>query len=155
MRKVSLLLVAVLGSVTSFALAATSKDVSPHPIGERSVFSNRAIAERIKPVGTVCVEGEECGDGAAAGAGGATAAAPRSGDEVYTAACAACHASGAAGAPVLGNTSQWAPRISKGMQTLVKNAITGIGAMPPKGGCFNCSDEEITAAVEYMVDESR
>lgn len=152
MRKVSLLLIAILGSVAGAALAAASKDVSPHPLGERSVFSNRAIAERIKPVGTVCVEGEECGSGAVADT---AAAAPRSGSEVYNAACMACHASGAAGAPVTGNASQWAPRIAKGMSSLVKSAINGLNAMPPKGGCFNCSDDEVKAAVEYIVGESR
>lgn len=132
-------------------LAKSTKEISPHAFGERSTFSERAIAERIRPVGSVCVEGEECGAPAAA----QVAAGPRAGDAVYNTACVACHASGAAGAPITGDQAAWSPRIGKGVATLVKNSINGINAMPPKGMCMDCSDDEIKAAVEYMVERSR
>ena len=67
----------------------------------------------------------------------------------------ACHTTGAAGAPVIGNADQWAPRIDKGMDTLIDHAINGFNAMPAKGGCASCSDEEIVAAIEHIIDESQ
>jgi cytochrome c5 len=123
-----------------------------HPFGQNSVFSERALEERIAPVGAVCVEGEECGSAAAAEQ---VASGPRSGSDVYNSACAGCHASGAAGAPVTGNAGDWAPRIGKGMSTLVTHAVDGFNAMPAMGLCMDCSRDEIKAAVEYMVAESK
>ena len=139
--------------VSAAALAASTKDVSPYPLGERSVFSDRAIADRIAPVGSLCVDGEECGSASAGGA--QVAAGPRSGEAVYNAACMACHATGAAGAPKTGDKGAWASRLGKGMDMLVSNAINGINAMPAKGMCMDCSDEEIRASVEYMVGKSK
>ena len=80
------------------------------------------------------------------------AAAARSGDQVYNTACAGCHVSGAAGAPKTGDSGAWAARIDKGMETLVKHVIDGYNAMPARGLCADCSDQEIADAVAYMVD---
>ncbi len=111
----------------------------------------QAVEENIKPVGTVIV-----GDEAAAGADeAAAAAAPRSGEEVFNSACMACHATGAAGAPKVGDTAAWAPRIAQGMDTLVLHSINGLNAMPPRGTCADCSDEDLKAAVTYMVERSQ
>ena len=60
------------------------------------------------------------------------------------------HATGAAGAPKTGDAAAWAPRMSKGMDTLVKAVNTGLNAMPPKGMCFDCSDEDYAALITYM-----
>lgn len=150
MKKLSLMLVASLVFAAGNVLAQSTKEISPYPLGERSIFSERAIEDRIKPVGSVCVEGEECGTAAAAVASG-----PRAGDAVYNAACMACHATGAAGAPKTGDVAAWAPRIAQGQATLVKHAIEGIRAMPPKGMCMDCSDDEIKAAVVYMINNSK
>lgn len=68
----------------------------------------------------------------------------------YKKTCAVCHGSGAAGAPKTGNDKQWAPRLEKGIDTLVDHAKNGFNAMPPKGMCFDCSDEEFKALIEYM-----
>ncbi len=114
-----------------------------------------AIRERIKPIGDVCVEGQECGSAAAAAAPAEAAGGARSGEDVYNASCFACHGTGAAGAPMLGNADQWGPRIAQGMDTLVANAINGIRAMPPRGTCMACSDDEIKVAVEHMVNNSQ
>ena len=111
------------------------------------------IRNRIKPVGQVCLQGEECGEAAAAPA--AASSGPRSGSEVYDAACMACHTTGAAGAPVIGNADQWAPRIDKGLDPLIDHASNGFNAMPAKGGCASCSDEEIVAAIEHIIDQSQ
>jgi cytochrome c5 len=150
-KKISLLL-AVFGlSVAGSALAAkTTKDVSPHPVGERGVYTQRATIDRIKPVGSVCVEGQPCEGVQAAAAAPAAGGAPRAGDVVYNASCAGCHGTGAAGAPKVGDKGAWGPRIAQGKATLYKHAITGIRAMPPKGMCMTCSDDEIKAAVDYM-----
>ncbi|MBK1851150.1 cytochrome c5 family protein [Marinobacter sp. 1-4A] len=111
------------------------------------------IRARIQPVGEVCLQGEECGEAAAATE--TASSGPRSGSEVYDAVCMACHTTGAAGAPVIGNASDWAPRIDQGMETLINHAINGFNAMPAKGGCASCPDEEIQAAVEHIVAESK
>jgi cytochrome c5 len=112
------------------------------------------IRARIAPVGDVCVAGEDCAEGAAP-VQQAASSGPRSGSEVYGAACAACHDTGAAGAPVKGNASAWEPRIEKGLDTLVTHAINGFNAMPAKGGCSSCSDEEIKLAVEHIIEDSQ
>jgi cytochrome c5 len=104
-------------------------------------MSDEAIKARIKPLGTVVVAGA-----VAEVAGGA-----RSGADVYTASCVACHGAGVLGAPKLNDAAGWTPRLEKGMDALLSNAINGINAMPPKGTCMNCSDDEIKAAIEHMI----
>ena len=71
-------------------------------------------------------------------------------EELYNKACVACHAAGAAGAPKAFDKEAWAPRLAKGMDTLLKNAKTGINAMPPKGMCMDCTDDELKALIKYM-----
>ncbi len=68
----------------------------------------------------------------------------------YNKSCAMCHASGAAGAPKTGSADDWAPRMKKGMDTLVASATNGLNAMPPKGMCFDCSADDFKALIEYM-----
>ncbi|MBW2941103.1 c-type cytochrome [Zhongshania aquimaris] len=68
----------------------------------------------------------------------------------YKASCYACHGFGANGAPKTGVEADWAPRLEKGMDTLMKHTNEGFNAMPPKGLCFNCSDDEFKALIEYM-----
>lgn len=71
------------------------------------------------------------------------------GEKLYKAVCFACHTAGVAGAPKYGNKADWAPFLATGIDTMVKNAISGIGAMPPRGGS-QATDAEMHAAVEYM-----
>jgi len=119
--------------------------------------SQKALAEqRISPVGNVRT-GEE-GVAALAAAQAAAAPAPAqsadaevNGEEVYNGLCMTCHSAGVAGAPITGS-DQMAQRLSeKGMDTLVANAINGINVMPPRGGNPGLSDEQIRAAVEFML----
>lgn len=135
-------------SLLGFALAfsVSAQDLSDKQRAE--------IEERIKPVGEVCLEGDNsCGGAAVAAAGGAS----RSGEDVYNAACMACHSTGAAGAPKLGDVAGWADRIANGNDVLYASAIDGIAGtgMMAKGGCMNCSDDETKAAVDYMVAGSQ
>jgi cytochrome c5 len=71
---------------------------------------------------------------------------------LYKQVCAACHSTGVAGAPKVGDKAAWAPRLKLGVDGLTATAIKGIGAMPPRGGS-TASDAEIKAVVEYMVHE--
>ncbi len=75
----------------------------------------------------------------------------------YMASCFACHSTGAAGAPKVGpgNAEAWTARVEKGMDVLVTNAISGFNVMPPKGLCFTCTDDDLRAIVQYMVDSSK
>ena len=101
-----------------------------------------AIANRIKPV---------------AGFALVDANAPKvfkTGQQVYESTCTACHTAGVAGAPKLGDSGAWAPFIQKGYEDMVKNAIHGIGAMPPKGGNPSLSDFEVERAVVYIANKS-
>jgi len=77
------------------------------------------------------------------------------GETVFTHTCIACHGKGAYHAPVLGNASDWEPRLKQDMNTLVGHAIHGHRGMPPKGGFFLLSDDEVAAAVAYVVERSR
>lgn len=81
------------------------------------------------------------------------------GRKIYTGKCFTCHGNGVAGAPKPGDVADWAPRIARGMQVLTANAINGFqggrGYMPSRGGFSGLSDNEVTAAVAYMVSESR
>jgi cytochrome c5 len=132
-----------------------------------------AVLERIKPVGTVTVEGQEMPvitktevapppaaasamekvAVAAPAAPAAVAAAPAAvdGAKIYQTACFACHATGAAGAPKLGDKAAWAPRLATGKAAMLNSALKGKGAMPPKGGQMHLGDAEIEAAVDYLI----
>ncbi|MEC8996334.1 MAG: c-type cytochrome [Pseudomonadota bacterium] len=78
----------------------------------------------------------------------------KSGEQVYNAVCLACHSSGAAGAPITGNKNQWSERIAEGIDHLYEQAINGIGVMPAKGGNPSLTDDEVKAAVDYMIEKS-
>lgn len=149
-----LLALAALSAVlaSGAVIAKSSKEVSPYGLGDRSLFSERATAERLKPVGTVCVQGAECGSAAGLVAD-AAADVPRSGGDVYNTVCMACHTTGAAGAPKIGDKAAWAPRIAKGYDTLVEHTIKGFNAMPPAGMCMNCSEDELRAALDYLIEQ--
>ena len=94
---------------------------------------------------------------AAAAPGGAAkpAAGAADGKQVFDSTCMACHATGVAGAPKLGDKAAWAPRLKQGMDTLVQSALKGKGAMPPKGGNASLSDADLRAAIEYMVSQAK
>ncbi|MCP5163645.1 MAG: cytochrome c5 family protein [Pseudomonadales bacterium] len=68
----------------------------------------------------------------------------------YDKSCKVCHATGAAGAPKVGDAAAWEPRLAKGMDVLLVSVNTGLNAMPPKGMCFDCTDADYTALIEYM-----
>jgi len=77
----------------------------------------------------------------------------RSGEDIYNTVCVACHGAGIAGAPKIGDTAQWAPRIATGLDAMLKVVLAGKGAMPPKGGS-DASEEELKRAVVFMANQS-
>ncbi|HJT50694.1 MAG TPA: c-type cytochrome [Nitrosospira sp.] len=138
---------------------------------EGPAFSDEAVARRLDPVGRLVIAGDSSDTQEEKAAQIASAPAPTSapgaapvadtGDPadkakaIYAASCAACHTTGAAGAPKLGDTAAWAPRIKAGNETLYNSALKGKNAMPPKGGNASLSDAEVKAAVDYMVSQSK
>ena len=169
----------VLGSLVGLAIAiyalaqAVQADIQAEA-RKQDPLVQAQIEKRIRPVGQVAIAGADnsglgapgaTAGGAAMAPGGApggadtVAAQAMSGDEVYTQACAACHTTGVAGAPKLGDAAAWSTRIEQGIDTLVGHAINGYqgaaGYMPPKGGRMDLSDDAVRAAVEYMVAEAQ
>jgi cytochrome c5 len=105
-------------------------------------MGEKAIVERMRPVGVVAFSDSSA------------AKSLQSGEAVYAAACSACHAAGIAGAPRTGDTAAWAPRIRQGFDLLVKHAVEGFKAMPPKGGNANLDPIEVARAVAFMGNQS-
>lgn len=99
-----------------------------------------AVAQRIQPIGGIQVK--DASD----------VSALKTGEQVYTAQCTACHSSGAAGAPKTGDTAAWAPRIATGYEALLTSALKGKGAMGAQGG-GEFSDLEIGRAVVYLANK--
>ena len=108
-------------------------------------YSRFEIAKRIQPVGQVKIAKAEVAE-KPDGVGAASV-----GEKIYNKFCVACHSTGLAGAPKKGNQADWKPRIAKGAATLLKHAISGLNAMPPKGTCMQCTNKELQAAIKYML----
>ena len=115
------------------------------------------LAEMTAPVGRVAVAGEVSEPEPAAMQ--LAAADAVDGEKIYNGLCVACHGISGIGAPVVGDKAAWAPRIAQGMELLYDNAINGVvgagGALMPARGGGSFSDEEVKAAVDYMVDNSQ
>ena len=119
--------------------------------------SGSNVAERIKPIAQVDVASAEMQREPVKTA--AATPASRNGQQVYQTTCVACHEAVIAGAPKLGDKSQWAKHVAKGLNTLYASALNGVqgsaGAMPAKGGNPALSNAEVRAAVDYMVAQSK
>ncbi len=137
----------VIALVFFFLADMVTDDIPTSPEADARMQSK--IEENIKPVGQVNV-----GSAPAPAAAPAAAAGPRSGEDVFHAHCAACHATGVAGAPKVGDKAAWSPRAAQGIDTLLKHATNGLNAMPPKGTCGECSSDELKNAIEYMLSQS-
>ena len=123
---------------------------------ERIANSENAVSARIAPVAQVRMgdPSKTTAAPAAMPAQPAAAAAPKSGEEVYNTVCMACHVTGAANAPKLGDKAAWEPRVSQGMPAMVANVLKGKGAMPPKGGNPALTEAEIQSAVKFMLEKT-
>ena len=78
---------------------------------------------------------------------------PNVGEQVVSELCVNCHKLGINGAPIIGNSKMWNPRIEQGTPALIQHAIDGFGLMPAKGGNLELTDDEISAAVTYMIEQ--
>jgi cytochrome c5 len=106
-------------------------------------MSEDAVAERLKPVGEVAL------------AEASTTPGVRSGEQVVNTVCQTCHGAGLVGAPKIGDKAAWQPRLAQGVNALHEHAIKGIRAMPPRGGNASLSDAEVSAAVDYILKQSK
>lgn len=122
---------AVLLVIVAIPLSGIGKGARP--------AADDAVAARIAPVAQFDLKL------AAAGGGG-----PKTADSIYNGVCSACHGTGAAGAPKKGDKAAWGPRLKAGIDALVKSAVAGKGAMPPKGGAGDLTDAEIKSVIELM-----
>ncbi len=131
--------------------AEKAKSVVTETVDEtKEVIANVADGAKEKAAGAAAV----VAGGLAAVSSKASSADLGKGKEVYEDACKLCHDSGMMGAPKLGNAADWTERMSQGMDTLNSNAINGIRGMPAKGGKATLSDEDVKAAVAYMLSKS-
>lgn len=137
----------------SFAIAAFVAGFAGNAAATH--LSKKNVDQRIKPVSKVYVEGDEVPQVANEMPKGAEPAGPRTSEDIYNTYCGACHNSGVAGAPKKGDAAAWEPRVAAGMDTLYSHAINGLNAMPAKGTCSDCSDDEIKATIDYILENSK
>lgn len=110
------------------------------PSAGTEALEAQAVAARIQPVGAIELKDLN------------NVAALKTGEQVFQAQCAACHATGAAGAPKLGDEAAWGPRLKTGYEALLNSALKGKGAMGAQGG-GDFSDFEIARAVVYLSNQ--
>jgi cytochrome c5 len=137
------MLMAHLNSRTLAAAGVFVLAVSAFAMGGRPAGDEEAVSKRIAPVSRVEM----------AAAAGAAAGGSRSGEQIYKAVCGACHEAGVANAPKLGDKAAWAPRIALGLDGLMKSAIAGKNAMPPRGAS-DANDVELARTIVYMANKS-
>lgn len=161
---ITVVLCAFVFPITIIVLLAQYASGGISPDKSDPALSKEVIAERLKPVGSLVLTNSSPQAGSVQNkkTGPAKSIAPPavvSGGSgkvqtIYSASCSACHASGAAGAPKLGDKQAWAPRIKSGSEVLYNSAIKGKKAMPPKGGNVSLSNEDVKAVVDYMVSKA-
>lgn len=151
--------VIVLGLLVAFAIvigflaALLGEDVAKRVATNPEVV--KATEERIAPLGSVRIEGQAEPEPASPPTPAEAApAVARSAEDVYRASCFACHGTGAAGAPKTGDAAAWEPRAAQGFDTLVAHASNGFKAMPARGAPPVADDEELKAAVVYMLEQA-
>ena len=120
-------------------------------------YFQEAVGERIAPAARVAISGQDFEEEGPEVIEPEVVREPMTGPQVYNQVCSSCHSTGLAGAPKTGDAAAWDARVAAGMDSVNGNAINGFqgdfGFMPPKGGRTDLSDEEIIAAVEYMIDQ--
>jgi len=140
--------------------ATASAAAQPSPAGKGPATVTSASPAGAAPTAAASAAPAPATPAAAAAPAATTASAPTTasaanGKAVYDETCHVCHATGLAGAPKFGDKAAWAPRIATGIQTLYKAALTGLNAMPPRGGNASLTDPQVKAAVDYMVSAAK
>ena len=129
--------------------------------GVDEVEFHATVEGRIRPFGQVRLPGDAAAPNevqVAAVEQAAPHAALRTGTQAFNENCNVCHGNGIGGAPMLNDAANWEPRVAQGLDTLYQHALEGYtsatgGYMPPKGGRLDFADEEVTAAVDYMLSQ--
>lgn len=162
---ITVVLAAFVFPVTIIVLLAQYVSGGLSPDMNDPALSEEAVAERLKPVGSLIlvsslpqarnVPSKETGKTKSVTSKVEVLNGPDKIKAIYTASCSACHTSGAAGAPKLGDKKAWALRIKSGNKELYNSAIKGKKAMPPKGGNASLSNEDVKAVVDYMVSKAK
>lgn len=111
--------------------------------------STTALEKRIAPIGKIKLAESEIGQSSLTAAHNDI----HLGKTIFESKCVLCHKNGIAGAPRLGNQSDWSPRIKKKFSILLKHATNGYRAMPPKGACLECSISDLEATINYMLEQ--
>ena len=153
-RQFSAVIVAFM--VLTVVLIFVARSMQPEKDGSENPSQEALVEKRIAPVGAVRYGDEGAAALADAQAASAAAAAPAepvevNGESVYNGLCMACHGAGVSGAPIPGSDLMAAREAEKGLDGLVQNAINGLNAMPARGGNPALTDEQIQAAVEFML----
>jgi cytochrome c5 len=130
-------LVPIIGILLLVSLVLNRSSADP------AALAPEAVAKRLQPVGRLEF-----------GAPGAAASGPRTGEQIVKSACAACHLTGVANAPKIGDKAAWAPHLKMGLNSMLADAIKGKGAMPPRGGVADLSDFELARAIVSMANQS-
>ena len=142
----------ILGILALTISACSEKETAPEQKAAAMPESAPQVAEPAEPVAAEVAQPAEPVEQPEE-AVAESAAAARDGQTIYKTACFACHDAGVAGAPKLGDAAAWAPRIAKGNDALYSSLQNGLNAMPPKGTCMNCSDDELQAVLDYMIEQ--
>ena len=140
------LMLAIPGSILGFTLLISlfAHFVNPGATAtaEVPVAATAEADKNIKPEAEVVVAAAEAGPHQ-----------DKTGEEVVTAVCSACHTAGLMNAPKIGDAAQWGPRIAQGYETLVNHATNGIRSMPARGGNADLTDGEVANAVAFMANK--
>ncbi len=141
--------------ILSNMLAVADGVLEPEPMDAE------AVEERIKPVAKETVGEEQIAaapaaveEDAAAASDGANTEENSVGKQVYNQVCSVCHSTGMMNSPRFGNADDWAPRLEQGMETVYAHALNGLNMMPARGGNPTLSDDEVKAAVDFMISSA-
>lgn len=124
-------------------------------IADINLMSPEVIQARIQPVGKVYIAGDTAPPPSNQAQTESFKDGTDIGEKIYRNYCSVCHANGIAGAPQFTNTMAWKPRAAKGIPTLLNHAEHGFNAMPPKGTCTECTNEDLKSAILYMLKNAQ
>ena len=149
--------VLALMAIVVFWIAMSVADHSPGSYDLGGAVQEKLIDQRLAPIGDVRIAGSadtQTASTAPAPTAGAAPAGAQSGKQIWEGTCSACHATGALGAPKIGNKADWAPHLAKGLTVLEQHALHGFLQMPAKGGNPSLTDAQVIKALEYMISQS-